>query len=58
MPKYDNSKIYRVIDSQGYYFIGATTSLLRFILSKHKKLAIIDNDIQYINISIQLIGIM
>ena len=44
MPNYENGKIYRVIDSKGYYFIGATTTELRFVLSKHKKKAIIDNE--------------
>jgi hypothetical protein len=43
MPNYGNGKIYRVIDTEGYYFIGATTSELRFVLSKHKKNALTDD---------------
>lgn len=37
MSKYENGKVYRIINSEGYYYIGSTTTELRFKLSKFKK---------------------
>jgi hypothetical protein len=37
--KYNNSKIYRLIGTDGYYYIDSTTSELRFRFNNHKQLA-------------------
>jgi hypothetical protein len=36
---YRHSKIYKIIGTDGYYYIGSTTSDLRFRLNNHKQLA-------------------
>jgi len=36
---YKSSKIYKIIGIDGYYYIGSTTSELRFRLNNHKQLA-------------------
>ena len=37
MSKYESGKIYRIVNSEGYYYIGSTTTELRFRLCKFKK---------------------
>jgi hypothetical protein len=45
MAKYESGKIYRIVNSEGYYYIGSTTTELRFRLSKFKRDCIDFNNI-------------
>ena len=38
-PVYTHSKIYKIIGTDGYYYIHSTTTELRFRLNNHKQLA-------------------
>jgi hypothetical protein len=37
MTKYESGKVYRIVNSEGYYYISSTTTELRFRLCKFKK---------------------